>query len=76
MVIKEHFDTSVPSVKHYFWQPQLTRTLTTLLFEVSATDATVFASAPLLLATVAMVGCYIPARRATRVDSLVALRHQ
>ena len=52
----------------------LTRLLTTLLFAVTPTDALTFASVPLLLIMVSALACYIPARRATKVDPLVALR--
>ncbi|MBO0721539.1 MAG: ABC transporter permease [Blastocatellia bacterium] len=52
----------------------LTRLMKTLLFSVSVTDVTTFVLIPLLLAIVALVACYIPARRATKVDPLIALR--
>jgi ABC-type antimicrobial peptide transport system permease subunit len=51
-----------------------TRVLQSLLFGVTATDALTFALVSLLLGAVALLACWIPARRATRVDPLIALR--
>ena len=52
----------------------LTRFMEKLLFGVSPTDPMTFASIALFLAAVALLACYIPARRATRVDAIAALR--
>ena len=54
----------------------LTRVMASLLFGVSTTDLATFATVPLILLTTAMLACYLPALRATRVDPVTALRDE
>jgi putative ABC transport system permease protein len=54
----------------------LTRVMGTLLFEVTPTDALTFVIVSVVLLTVALLACYIPARRATNVDPLTSLRYE
>ena len=54
----------------------VTRVFRSMLFGVDATDPITLAVVAGILASVALLACYIPARRATRVDPMVALRHE
>jgi len=52
------------------------RVMASLLFGVVTTDLTIFAGVSLLLALVAFMACYLPARKATKVDPMIALRNE
>jgi ABC-type antimicrobial peptide transport system permease subunit len=54
----------------------LTRLIRTLLYGVTPTDAFTFASVTALLVSIALLACWLPALRASRVDPLEALRHE
>ncbi|HEV7684074.1 MAG TPA: ADOP family duplicated permease, partial [Pyrinomonadaceae bacterium] len=55
---------------------QVTRLMTALLFEVTPTDTTTFVAISALFVLVAFIACYVPARRATKIDPLAALRYE
>jgi putative ABC transport system permease protein len=54
----------------------LTRVLSSLLFGISATDRITFAALSILLGAIALLASYLPARRAAKVDPIIALRYE
>jgi putative ABC transport system permease protein len=54
----------------------LTRLMTTLLYDVAPTDPITYGAVAALLGAVAVLACYLPARRAMRLDPMVALRYE
>jgi putative ABC transport system permease protein len=54
----------------------ITRLLESQLFDITPTDPVTFVAVPILLLTVALLACFVPARRATKVDPLIALRQE
>ena len=77
MVVRQAMElTGAGIVAGLFGAALLTRVMSTLLFGVSATDIVTFSAVPVILATIALLASYLPARRATQVDPVVALRDE
>jgi predicted permease len=77
MVVRQAMElTGAGIVAGLFGAALLTRVMSTLLFGVSATDIVIFSTVPFILATIALLASYLPARRATHVDPVVALRDE
>jgi len=77
MVLREAFQlTSIGIVEGLLGTLLLGRILNSLLFEISATDPVTYLSGAIIIALVSLLACSMPARRATRVDPIVALRYE
>lgn len=68
--------TAIGTVAGMALSMALGKVLSTFLFRVGAVDAVVFVTAPAVLAAVSLLACYVPARRASRVDPMIALRYE
>jgi predicted permease len=77
MVLRQGLElTGVGVVLGLIGAAAVTRVMASLLFGISATDPVTFVAVPLILLATAMLACYVPARRATRVDPVTALRDE
>jgi putative ABC transport system permease protein len=77
MVLREALQlTSIGIIAGLLGTLLLGRILNSLLFEVSASDPLTYLSGAVIIALVSLVACSMPARRATRVDPIVALRYE
>ena len=77
MVLRQGLElTGVGIVLGLIGAAAVTRVMASLLFGVSATDPVTFTAVPLVLLATAILACYVPARRATRVDPVTALRDE
>ena len=76
VIVLDELHSLVTSKRGVLLSLALSRLLSTVLVGVSAFSIAPFVGVPILLTVVAFIACYIPARRATKVDPLVALRYE